>query len=437
MTTLRSPQNPPVQDSAALQALYRKLDWHLLPFLLLCYLFAYLDRVNIGFAKLQMQGDLGFTDAVYGVGAGIFFLGYVLFEIPSNLLLPRIGARKTIGRIMVLWGLTSACMMFVRDATTFYALRFLLGVFEAGFAPGMIFYLTYWYGERRMGRVLAAVMLAAPVAGVLGAPLSTWLMTSMSGTHGLAGWQWMFVVEGLPCVVLGVLAFRVLVDKPAQASWLTPAEKQMLATELQTTTVGHHSFAQVARDPRVYMLALAYFTLICGIYTVSFWLPSIIKAQGVTDTMQIGLYSMIPSIAAAIAMVFIGRSSDRHGERRMHSAVPAFIGAIALALAAVTSGSLALSLVYMTVATAAIWASYTVFWAIPSQYIKGDAAAGGIALINTIGLIGGFLSPTIIGYTRTATGSLQTGLLVMVALLVVGSGILLAFKLPSSQRAAA
>jgi nitrate/nitrite transporter NarK len=187
----------------------------------------------------------------------------------------------------------------------------------------------------------------------------------------------------------------------------------------------------------VYLLALAYFTLICGIYTVSFWLPSIIKAQGVTDTMQIGLYSMIPSIAAAIAMVFIGRSSDRHGERRLHSAVPALIGAIALALAAVTSGSLALSLVYMTVATAAIWASYTVFWAIPSQYIKGDAAAGGIALINTIGLIGGFLSPTIIGYTRTATGSLQTGLLVMVALLVVGSGILLAFKLPSSQRAAA
>ncbi|WP_042875933.1 MFS transporter [Cupriavidus necator] len=437
MSAIPRPQDLAAQDSPARQALYRKLNWRLLPFLLLCYTFAYLDRVNIGFAKLHMQSDLGFSDAVYGLGAGIFFLGYVLFEIPSNLLLPRIGGRKTISRILVLWGLTSAGMMFVHDETTFYALRFLLGVFEAGFAPGMIFYLTYWYGQRRMAGVMAIVMLAGPIGGIFGSPLSTWLMTGLSGAHGLAGWQWMFVVEGLPCVLLGVLALKVLADKPADAKWLTDSEKRMLAADLHTPSGSHHSFGQVARDPRVYLLAFAYFTMICGIYTVSFWLPSILKADGVTDTMQIGLYSMIPYIGAAIAMVVIGRNSDRCGERRFHSAVPALVGAVALAAATLASGNLAVSLLCMTTATAMMWAAYTVFWAIPSQYFKGDAAAGGIALINTIGLIGGFLSPTIIGTIRTATGSMEAGLLVMVALLVAGAAVLVANRLPAPQRALA
>ncbi|MBJ9966545.1 MFS transporter [Burkholderia seminalis] len=437
MSAIPSPQDPVVPGSPAHQALYRKLNWRLLPFLLLCYTFAYLDRVNIGFAKLAMQSDLGISDAVYGLGAGIFFLGYVLFEIPSNLLLPRIGARKTISRIMVLWGLTSAGMMFVHDETTFYAMRFLLGVFEAGFAPGMIFYLTYWYGQRRMAGVMAVVMLAGPIGGAFGSPLSAWLMTGLSGAHGLAGWQWMFVVEGLPCVLFGVLALKVLSDRPADAKWLTDDEKRLLAAELHTTDAGHHSFGQVVRDPRVYLLAFAYFTIICGIYAVSFWLPSIIKADGVTDTMQIGLYSMIPYVCAAIAMVVIGRRSDRRGERRFHSAVPALIGAIALAVATTANGNLAVSLVGMTIATSMIWAAYTVFWAIPSQYLKGDAAAGGIALINTIGLIGGFLSPTIIGAIHSATGSMAAGLLVMVALLVAGAAVLVANRLPASRDALA
>lgn len=437
MSAIPSPQDPVAPGSPAHQALYRKLNWRLLPFLLLCYTFAYLDRVNIGFAKLAMQSDLGISDAVYGLGAGIFFLGYVLFEIPSNLLLPRIGARKTISRIMVLWGLTSAGMMFVHDETTFYAMRFLLGVFEAGFAPGMIFYLTYWYGQRRMAGVMAVVMLAGPIGGAFGSPLSAWLMTGLSGAHGLAGWQWMFVVEGLPCVLFGVLALKVLSDRPADAKWLTDDEKRLLSAELHTTDAGHHSFGQVVRDPRVYLLAFAYFTIICGIYAVSFWLPSIIKADGVTDTMQIGLYSMIPYVCAAIAMVVIGRRSDRRGERRFHSAVPALIGAIALAVATTANGNLAVSLVGMTIATSMIWAAYTVFWAIPSQYLKGDAAAGGIALINTIGLIGGFLSPTIIGAIHSATGSMAAGLLVMVALLVAGAAVLVANRLPASRDALA
>jgi len=408
-------------------ALYRKLNWRLLPFLLLCYTFAYLDRVNIGFAKLQMQSDLGFSDAVYGLGAGIFFLGYVLFEVPSNLLLPKIGARKTISRIMVLWGLTSAAMLFVHSEPMFYAMRFLLGVFEAGFAPGMIFYLTYWYSRARMAQVMAIVMLAGPIGGMFGGPLSTWIMTSFSGAHGLDGWQWMFLVEGLPCVIFGILALFVLDDGPADARWLSSDEKRLLASEVDSSST-HQSFAQVAKDPRVYLMAVPYFCFICGIYAVSFWLPTILKADGVTDTMQIGLYSAIPYIASAIAMTVVGRSSDRHGERRYHSAIPALIGSATLAIATFYGGQLAISLTCITIATAMMWVAYTVFWAMPPEYLKGDAASGGIALINTIGLIGGFLSPTIIGWARTATGNLQAGLYVMVVLLAIGAIVLIMMR---------
>lgn len=426
MTALTSAAQPVARDSEH-AALYRKLDWRLLPLLLAGYMFAYLDRINIGFAKLHMQSDLGFSDAAYGLGAGIFFIGYVLFEIPSNLLMTRIGARKTLSRILFLWGLTSAGMMFVSSETSFYVLRFLLGVFEAGFAPGMIFYLTYWYGAKNMARVMAIVMLAGPMGAIFGAPLSTWLMTSLGGTHGLAGWQWMFLVEGLPCVVLGLITLKFMADKPADARWLNAREKQLIADELRQGGGGtqHHSFAQVARDPKVYLLAFPYFTMICGLYAISFWLPTILKTVGVTDLMQIGLYSMVPYIAAAIAMVVIGRRSDRLRERRLHSAIPALIAAVALGAAMLDQSSLALALTFMTIATAMMWAGYTVFWAIPSQYLKGDAAAGGIALINTIGLFGGFLSPTIIGAISTATGSMEAGLLVMAALLGVGAVVLL------------
>lgn len=425
----------PLAADVRTTALYRRLNWRILPFLLICYLFACLDRLNIGFAKLQMQSALGFSDAVYGLGAGIFFLGYVLFEVPSNLLLPRIGARRTIARILVLWGITSAAMLFVRSATTFYGLRFLLGVFEAGFAPGMIFYLTYWYGEARMARAIAIVMIAGPLSGVVGGPLSTWAMTTFNGTLGLAGWQWMFLIEGLPCIVLGVVAWFVLVDRPADARWLSDDEKRTLAASLGSAKAPHHSFAQVAKDPRVYWMAAAYFCLICGIYVVNFWLPTILKADGVTDTMRIGLYSTIPYLAAVAGMVLGGRSSDRRRERRWHSALPALAGGVALAVAALASGHLATSLIFMTIATMMMWVSYTVFWAIPSDYLKGDTAAGGIALINTIGLLGGFLSPTIIGFAQSATGSLQAGLFVMVALLVIGAALLLAIRVPHAPAA--
>lgn len=414
--------------------LFRKISWRLLPFLTLCYVFAYLDRINIGFAKLQMQADIGLSDAAYGLGAGVFFLSYMMFEIPSNILFPKIGARKTLSRIMILWGLTSASMLFVKNANSFYALRFLLGVFEAGFAPGLIFYLTYWYPQNRMARAITVVMLCGPIGGIFGAPLSTWIMTAFSGFNGLAGWQWMFVVEGLPCVLLGVIALFYVVDRPEKAKWLSIEEleylKRTLSTERNGASPAHHSFLHVITDRRVLTLGLSYFCIICGHYTVSFWLPTILKGAGVTSTMQIGLYAAVPYIASIAAMIWWGRRSDRIGERRWHSASMLMIAAVALLVAATNGTSLLITMISITVGTAALWASYTVFWAMPSEYLKGDAAAGGIALVNTIGLFGGFLSPTIIGYFKTLTGYMQSGLLAMVAILVFGAIAILLNRLP-------
>lgn len=407
-----------------LSSAYRKVSWRLLPFLTLCYMFAFLDRINIGFAKLQMQQALGLSDAVYGVGAGIFFIGYVLFEIPSNLLLPRVGARRTMARIMVLWGIVSASMMFVHDARSFYVLRFLLGVFEAGFAPGMILYLTYWYGPARMARTMAIVMAAGPIGGLIGGPLSSWAMTALAGAHGLQGWQWMFIVEGLPCTVLGVIAWYFLTDRVEHARWLSDAEKAAVNNEL-TAAPGaagaHRALLKAVLDPRVLGIAFSNFCVICGIYTVSFWLPTIIKAAGIRDTVQIGWWSAVPYVAALVAMVAVCWSSDRKSERRLHSAVCSLVGAVALMAATTDGDNLALSLGAITLATAMMWASYTVLWAMPGEYLKGASAPGGIAFINVVGVLGGFFSPVIIGTVKSATGSLHAGMIVMVILLVAGA----------------
>ena len=415
-------------------ALYRKLNWRLLPFLLICYMFAYLDRVNIGFAKLQMQSDLGFSDAAYGVGAGVFFLGYVLFELPSNLLLPKIGARITFSRILVLWGITSSCMMFVHNVPMFYAMRFLLGIFEAGFAPGMIFYLSYWYGPSRMASALSIVWLAGPIGGIVGGPLSAWLMSTLAGVGNLSGWQWMFLLEGVPCVVIGVIAFFFLSDRPASARWLSLEDKRLVEAEVGTPAGHGHSFGAVAKDPKVYVLAIAYVCIISSIYAISFWLPTILKLNGAVDTATIGWYAAIPYVAAAFAMFYGGRSSDKHRERRYHSAAPALIGAVALGASVMAGGDLYVSLACLTLSTAMMWMAYTVFWAIPPEYIKGDAAAGGIALINTIGLSGGFWGPAIIGWTKTATGNMQLGFLVIAILLVVAATLLFLVRLSPKIR---
>ncbi|WMY10879.1 MFS transporter [Paraburkholderia phenoliruptrix] len=420
-----------------LEKLYRRLNWRVLLVLLVCYFLACLDRQNISLAKLYMQADLGLSEAVYGLGAGIFFVGYVLFEVPSNLLLPKVGARKTISRILVLWGATSTAMMFVNSVPTFYFLRFMLGVFEAGFAPAMLFYLTYWYGKARMAMAVAVVLMAGPVSGVVGGPLAAWIITTFEGVHGLAGWQWMFLIEGAPSIMLGGIVWFVLADRPDTAAWLSSKERELLTAETQAPSVSHVSFKSVAVNPRIYLIAMAYFCLICGISTINFWLPSIIKANGVTDMMQIGLYSMLPNLAGAVGMFLAGRSSDRYQERRWHSAVPALIAGVCLAVATTSVGDLKVSLLAITISTLMMYASYSVFWAMPSEHLKGEGAAGGIALINTIGTTGAFFSPTIIGWATSVSGSLNAGLYVMVGLLVVGAFLLLMIKTPDREAAIA
>jgi D-galactonate transporter len=418
-------------DDSALRAVYRKVSWRLLPFLLLCYVLAYLDRVNISYAKIAMQQEFGLTDAAYGLAAGIFFIGYVMFEVPSNLWLARVGVRRTLSRIMLLWGATSTAMLFVHDSTSFYVLRFFLGVFEAGFAPGMILYLTFWFSGKRRAQVMACVLLAGPVSNIIGGPLSTWIMGAFADSHGLAGWQWMFILEGAPCIVLGIFAFFFLSDSPAQANWLTRDEKNLLANDLrQVEAPKQHTFARALKDWRVYWLALIYFCLICGLYTVSFWLPTLLRDAGVKDIFQIGLYSMIPYSAAIIAMLLNARSSDRLGERRWHGAVPAFLGAIGLLLTGFSAGNLTMALCSITLATLSTYAAYAVFWVRPTSYLKGTAAAGGIALINSIGAFGGFVSPSIIGALKTFTGSFVEGMAAMATLLVIGGLCTLALHLP-------
>ncbi|WP_434447398.1 MFS transporter [Lentzea sp. E54] len=402
--------------------LYRRIGWRILPLLVVCYLFAYLDRVNIGFAKLQMSEDIGISESVFGLAAGIFFLGYVLFEVPSNLLLRRIGTRKTIFRIMLLWGITSAGMLFVHDATSFYVLRFLLGVFEAGFAPGVIFYLTYWYPRARMGAAMSVLMIPGPLGSMLGGPASSLLISGLDGSAGLAGWQWMFLVEGLPCVVLAFVVLKFLPNGPGDARWLTPGERSLLAQDLAASQEsGEHRFRKVLTDPRVYGLAFGYFCLISGLYGVSFWLPTILSENGVRSVVAIGLWSAVPYAAALVLMRVLARHSDATGERRRHTVVPTVVAAAGMAVAAVTGSVFSISMTALIVATACMWGAYTVFWSVPATFLKGDAAAGGIAFINSIGLLGGFFSPTLIGYVKESTGSTEIGLLTLVGLLVAGA----------------
>lgn len=407
---------------ARLDALYRKISWRLLPLLMLGLTLSYLDRVNISFAKTQMQLGLGFNDAVYGFAASVFFLGYVLCEVPSNLLLMRVGARKTLARVLVLWGLTSAAMCLVRDATSFYVLRFLLGVFEAGFVPGVLFYLTRWYGDGPRGRVLSYALLSIPLAGLIGAPLSAWVLTDLSGVGQWAGWQWLFLLEGLPAVGLGVVAFYYLDDSPQHAAWLSDSERALLATQLPAPVTAAPDGASAAlRDPRVYLMGFSYFCMISGMSALSFWLPSVLRAAGVRDVAAIAWYAALPYLFAIFAMLLLARHSDRSGERHGPSAAACLVAAISLALAACTLDHFVLALTALIVATAALYAGFSIFWTIPSGYLQPGAAAAGVALINSIGQLGGFFSPLLVGQLKTATGSMTAALQLLAALLVLGA----------------
>lgn len=400
---------------------YNKVVWRIMPLLFLCFLVAYLDRVNVGFAKLQMSTDLNFSETVYGLGAGIFFIGYFFFEVPSNLILYRVGARKWIARIMITWGIISALMMFVTTPTSFYVMRFLLGVAEAGFFPGVILYLTYWFPARRRGRAIAMFITGIPISGIIGSPLSGWILQAFNGVNGWAGWQWLFLLEGAPTVLVGLLVWRFLDDGIADAKWLNPEEKRILQDNI-FADVGEktsHSFRQLLRDTRIWILALIYFGVLMGLYGVSFWLPTLIKATGIERPLDIGLLSAIPYIVAIVAMNLINRSSDKHAERRWHFAFPAVLGGLGLIFSAVFAQNPVYSIIALSVGCAGILTICPLFWTLPTAFLGGTAAAGGIALINSLGNLSGFVSSYLIGFLKDLTHSTSIGMYMLGCVLFV------------------
>ncbi|WP_244527064.1 MULTISPECIES: MFS transporter [unclassified Methylobacterium] len=424
----RPPAKSFATDDVDSAALYRKLQWRLLPFLFACYVAAYLDRVNIGYAQLHMRAELGFNDAVYGLAAGLFFVSYFLCEVPSNFVLQRVGARRTLARILILWGLASSATMFITGPHSFYALRLILGAFEAGLAPGVMYYLTLWYPNRRRAEMTAIFLSGSMLAGVIGAPVSGFILEGMQGVLGLRGWQWMFLLEGMPAVLLGLVALRILVDKPQDAPWLTSSEKMLLLAEIDrdaNLAAGGHAFGAAFRDPRIYVLALAYFTLVCGLYAITFWMPVMMQAAGVQGAAAIGLWSVIPYAIGGIGMVWLSRRSDRRQERRWHYAVCVGVGACALIGASLAGANLPVVLALLSVATATLFGAMPIFYGIPMAYLPERSAAGGLALINCLGLTGGFVSPFLLGWIRNATGSLTPGLWFMTGLMLTGIVVLL------------
>lgn len=418
-------------------AVWSKINWRIVPVILIAYIMAFLDRINVGYAKLTMQQDLQFSDEVYGLGAGIFFITYLLFEVPSNLLLVKIGARLTFLRIMVLWGLTSAATAFVSEAWQFYLIRLLLGIFEAGFFPGIILYLTYWFPSHRRGRVTGLFLFGMPITGVLGGPLSGMIMESMEGLGGMHGWQWLFLVEGLPTVLLGFLLYRLLPNKPSEATWLNTQEKTLVQSVLDADHKGdlkpsHHGKLSAAlADPKTYVLAFIYFCCACAVYTVTFWLPTMIKGLGIASLAAIGWMTAVPYIFGAIGVLVISRSSDRFKERRWHVGGTLVVGAAALFATSFLDGAFAPVMVLLCIAAFFIFGGGSLFWSIPPTYLSREAAAAGIAVISSIGILGGFVSPTLIGWIKTATGSIQMGLGALTVLVIAG-GLTILTALPKS-----
>jgi len=414
-------------------ATYRKVAWRLLPFIMACYVAAYLDRVNVGFAKLHMLTDLQFSDAMYGFGAGLFFIGYFFFEVPSNLLMHRIGAKATIARIMIAWSLISAAMMFVKTPGQFYVLRFLLGVAEAGFYPGMILYMTYWFPSYRRARMVALFMCAIPVSGILGGPLSGGIMDLMQGVAGLRGWQWLFVLEAIPSLALGLSVFWYLDNNIQSARWLNDQEKQLLIRNIANEEAGKSkefsSFKVLFTDPRLIKMTLICFCTVMGQYGLTFWLPSIIQQSGVQGAFQIGLLTAVPFSVAVTCMILISRHSDRTRERRWHLIVPFSVAATGLVLAGIFSDNVWLSLAALSMAAGGSLTTSPLFWSLPTAVLSGAAAAAGIAVINSIANLAGFVSPYMIGLVKDATGRTDVGLYVLAGVLLCGA--LLTWTIPA------
>jgi MFS transporter, ACS family, tartrate transporter len=412
----------------------RKITLRIVPFVMLLYFIAFIDRVNIGFAALTMNKDLGFSPTVFGFGAGIFFLGYFLFEVPSNLVLDKVGARIWIARVMITWGLISGAMAFVQGPNSFYALRFLLGAAEAGFFPGIILYLSYWFPARQRAAVTAIFMAAAPLSTVLGSPVSGALL-EMHGVLGLSGWQWMFIVEAVPAIILGIVVLFYMTDRPEKAKWLRDDERNWLVTTMNAESAkkagtASHSVWRGLAEPRVIALSLVYFGTSAGLYTLGIWAPQIIKEFGLSS-LQVGFLNALPGIVAIIAMVLWARHSDRSGERTWHVVGACLLASLGLVLAGF-AGSVLAVLLALTLVNIGISSAKPPLWSMPTMFLSGSAAAAGIATINSIGNLGGFVGPAMIGWIKDLTGSFQGGLFFVAGLLVLSAVLTLA--LARSQR---
>lgn len=417
--TVSAPTNHQFVDSAE-DALFRKVTLRIIPFLFFCYVIAILDRNNIGFAQLQMKHDLSLTDAAYSLGAVFFFIGYVLFEVPSNMLLHKFGARKTFARIMLLWGAASVLMVAVSTTTQFYTLRFLLGVFEAGFFPGIVFYLTYWFPARRRAGALSVFYAGVAVAGVLGGLVSGGIMRGMDGVYGIHGWQWMLAIEGAPAVILGIIAFFYLKDSPAVASWLSTDEKallkQVLARDSKPTEHSHSLLAALG-NPYVYLFAFVYFCLTSAILLLLFWMPTMIREFGIKDIVQISLYSAIPNAIGAVGVILIARNSDRRNERKWHFVLCGAGAAVALSLLTSHGIGFSVSMALLTAAAVLVYAAHPIFWSVPANFFRGPNAAASIALVSSIGVSSGTITPYLIGLIKTYTGSMSNAFYFIAVLL--------------------
>jgi D-galactonate transporter len=413
------------------EAIYSRIAARLLPILVLLFVVAWLDRVNVGFAKLQMLEDRGFSEAVFGFGAGIFYLGYLLFEIPSNLLLHRIGARKTLARIAFLFGVTSIANAFVLTEAQFYIVRFLLGVFEAGLYPGVILYLTYWFPARHRARMMGWFMTGIPLAGIVGGPISGWLMSMMGGRAGLANWQWLFLLEGVPSIVLAIVTLTMIADTPADASWLTAAQKQLVLEDLEADQRAagprEHGLGKAFRTPRVWLLTAIYFCLVSANPTFGFWGPTIISEMGVTNNATIGLLSAVPYAVAMAGVVLVGRSSDQRLERRYHCAFSCVAAAVGLVLIGVFAQAPPLAFAALVLGVTGVLSAFAPFWPMPTMMLAGTGAAAGIALINSIGNLSGWIAPFVVGWLLDSTGSAAAGLYVVAALEVTAAVLIVVF----------
>lgn len=403
-------------NQAELDAVYHKITRRIIPILILGYIAAYLDRSNIGFARVQMLGDLGFTELVYGFGAGLFYLGYSAFEVPSNLLMKKVGARLTFARIMILWGLVSACFAFVTTATQFGVLRFLLGAAEAGFFPGVLLYITFWIPSERRARFTAYFMSALVLSGLIGGPISGLIMAGMEGVGGMRGWQWLFIVEAMPSVILGICVLLYLTDTPEQAKWLSDEEKALVCEDLardsasrQSETKVSHTLKEAFLDYRIYVLASMAIALVSGIGGLSFWLPTILHDAGIENLVTLGILAGVPYLIALGVQQWVAHHSDKTGERRWHVGICAFVCAIAWFLLPSFAEQPWISLVLLVFACAGAFGATGPFWTMPSGFLSGTAAAGGIALVSTMGAMFAILSPTIVGWATDQTGTLAAG----------------------------